>query len=720
MSLPQWITPAGLLFTATEAVAVSLPVEATGTNVTYSLISGSLPSGLTFNTSTGVISGAATNVLTATMSQFVIRAKSVEGVVDRTFKVGVDGNTAPLWSTSSTFLPIGYGGKNYALNRQWINYKLSATDLSTSTVNYTLVGGVLPPGLSLSKTGTISGFLSDRLTFDAKGISTGAYDNGKFDAYGYDPVLTFAGSVVTVQLTSQPKTYQFKVNASDGYLSTNRDFYITVANPDSFRADNVYLSYSSNKLSTDQITVDSTNLPPPQFLNGTDLGTVRADNNIDCDVSAYDLAPLSGTITYAIITSTDISTHLPNGIQLDTSKGHLYGYLSYQPAYTKIYNIPIAATKYSNDSTATVTTINTFTLRVAGNVYSSIEWITDEELGVINSGSISDLAVKAQELSSNYNVKYQLVDGTLPPGLMVAQDGSITGRPTYGAFGSFRFTVLASDVYGLSAISKEFHLVVDPTQITPYTQIYIKTMNGVEAKNTYKNFINDSNVFDPNLIYRYYDTNFGVQSELKMYLEYGIEVVKLEEYHRAMSLNFYKTSLYFGDIKVAIAQNANKETVYEAVYLDILDGASNSNGDSVANLFYQNNVSYNPFSITNIRNNLESIALIKNNQYVKIKTNEYDLPLFMRTPQGTNYSPTNYSPVVVICYALPGQGVRMANRIRRSGFNFKQFSFDIDRIIVQNSLDNSTAKYLLMDREHISDTIAEDNLITGIEGFTLE
>ena len=135
MNLPQWITPAGLLFTATEAVAVSVPVEATGTNVTYSLISGKLPSGLTFS-STGTISGAATNVLTATISQFVIRASSDYGVIDRTFKVGVDGNTAPLWNTTSTFLPVGYGDRKYALNHQWVNYKLSAQDLSTSTINY--------------------------------------------------------------------------------------------------------------------------------------------------------------------------------------------------------------------------------------------------------------------------------------------------------------------------------------------------------------------------------------------------------------------------------------------------------------------------------------------------------------------------------------------------------------------------------------------------------
>jgi len=718
MSLPQWITPAGLLFTATEAVSVSVPVEATGTNVTYSLISGKLPSGLTFS-STGTISGAATNVLTATISQFVIRASSDDGVIDRTFKVGVDGNTAPLWNTTSTFLPVGYGNRKYALNHQWVNYRLSAQDLSTSTINYALIDGTLPPGLSLSKSGVISGFVTDRLTFDGKGIAPGAYDNGKFDAYGYDPVLTFAGAVVTVQLTSQPKVYQFTVKVDDGYLSTNRNFYITVINPDTFRADNMYLNYSTNILSTDQITVDSTHIPVPQFLNGSDLGTVRADNNIDCDVSVYDPYPLSGTMTYALITSTDVSSQLPSSIQLDESKGHLYGYIPYQPAYTRTYNITVAATKYNNDSTSTITIQNTFTLKVAGNVYSSIEWITDRDLGSINVGQVSELAVRARELSSNYNIKYQLSSGALPPGLSVAQDGSIVGRAVYGVFGEFKFTVTASDVYGLSAISREFKLVVDPLNSARYTQIYVKPFIGTAAKELYENFVNDSYIFDPALIYRYFDVNFGVQHDLKLYLEYGIEQANLEEYLKATSLNFYKRALYFGDLKVAVAQNLNKETIYEAVYLDINDSASNSKG-SVTKLFYQNNIPYNPASIDNMRSQLESIPLIKNNTYVKIDTNEYDLPLFMRTPQGSSYSPSNYIPAVVICYALPGQGNKIANRIRRSGFNFKQFSFEINRIIVQNSLDNSTAKYLLFQRQSITDTIPEDTVLTGIEGFTLE
>jgi hypothetical protein len=51
--------------------------------------------------------------------------------------------------------------------------------------------------------------------------------------------------------------------------------------------------------------------------------------------------------------------------------------------------------------------------------------------------------------------------------------------------------------------------------------------------------------------------------------------------------------------------------------------------------------------------------------------------------------------------------------------DFKQFDFEIDRIIVQDSLDNDTAKYLLLARQSVSDTIPYDSQLTWPTGFTL-
>lgn len=735
MSTLQWITSAGFLFTATAAVSTSVAVVATGDNVTYSLLSGALPAGLTFS-NTGTVSGTVINVLYDTSTNFCVRATDDSGIKkDRTFRIDVSGNTSPVWDDDIGYLPVGDGGKKYALNNQWIEYQLNTHDLSASTLSYNLTKGNLPPGLSLSESGVISGFIKDQLTFGSPGLSSQSYDTGKFDSFGYDPVLSFAGTQVIVQLVSQPKNYQFDITVDDGDLSSTRTFNIMVVNEDMFRADSVYLNYNDSIISTSNLRANSSYLQVPKFLNGSDLGTVRADNNIDLDVSAYNIDFAVSTMTYAIINGDDISTHLPIGLTLDPVQGHIYGYLPYQPAYTRTYNFTVSATKFNFQTEYTFSVVNTFTLRVAGNVFSSIEWLTDNDLGSIDAGLVSELYVKAREISADYNIKYQITDGHLPNGLTLAQDGTITGRTDFNP-GTFSFTVLASDIYGLTAISKTFNIVVNIKNNFPTTQIYVRPFLKSSDRELYQKFINDQYIFNPSMIYRYFDSNFGVQKDIKMFLEYGIELVDLSYYAAALNLNFYRKDLYFGNLQVAEAKNDAGEVVYEVVYIDIVDTLSNTTSNIIS-VFYDNlGKPHNPASIPNMKRRLESIQLPKGDGFVTIRNNEYSLPLFMRTPQGSRYSPANYIPLVVLCYAQPGQGSRIINRIKRSGFNFNQFNFDVDRVVVENnstvelpntvgpnivpvSASGNTAKYLLINRQNISDEIPSDSILTGVDGFTI-
>jgi len=736
MSL-QWITPAGFLFTATAAISTAVPVVATGSNVSYYLLSGSLPAGLSFNTATGIISGTAINVFRDTSTNVCIRITDDTGVKkDRTFSINVSGNTSPIWDTDEGFLPVGDGSKKYALNNQWIDYQLVTHDLSSSTITYSLIDGDLPPGLSLSESGVISGFIKDKLTFDSLGISPQSYDTGKFDAFGYDPVLAFSGNQVVVQLVSQPKNYQFSVKVDDGDLSATRVFNIMVVNEDMFRADGVYLNYDDSIISTNRLSANSSYLQVPKFLNGSDLGTVRADNNIDLDVSAYNIDSAVSIMSYEIINGDDISTHLPTGLTLDTVQGRIYGYLPYQPAYTRTYNFTISATKSNFQTDSIISVVNTFTLKVAGNVFSSIEWLTDSDLGSIDAGIVSELYVEAHEISADYNIKYQITNGQLPNGLTLAQDGTITGRADFNP-GNFSFTILASDIYGLTGISRTFTLTVSIENNFATTQIYIKPFLSETSRDSYQNFINDRYIFNPALIYRYFDSNFGVQKDIKMFLEYGIQLVDLKYYASALDSNFYRKNLYFGDLQIAEAKNDAGEVLYEVVYLDIADPISNVTSGVTAGFFNDDHGrEHNPASIPNMRNRLETIQLPAGDGFVDIKINERSLPLFMRTPQGSRYNPANYIPVSVICYAKTGQGMRIVNRIRRSGFDFKNFNFDIDRIVVENNstvelpntlgpnvvpatASGNTAKYLLIERQNISDVTASDSILKGVDGFTI-
>ena len=90
---PTWTTSAGSLGSFQEGDAVSVTVAATDgseTIDTFAITSGSLPGGLSLNTSTGVISGTASEVGSDTTSNFTIRATDDEGqTADRAFTITI-------------------------------------------------------------------------------------------------------------------------------------------------------------------------------------------------------------------------------------------------------------------------------------------------------------------------------------------------------------------------------------------------------------------------------------------------------------------------------------------------------------------------------------------------------------------------------------------------------------------------------------------------------
>ena len=83
---------AGSLGTYPESTSQSITVAATdpeGSTVTYALQSGSLPTGLSLNTTTGVISGTTPSVSGDTTSTFTLRATAGAQTSDRQFTITV-------------------------------------------------------------------------------------------------------------------------------------------------------------------------------------------------------------------------------------------------------------------------------------------------------------------------------------------------------------------------------------------------------------------------------------------------------------------------------------------------------------------------------------------------------------------------------------------------------------------------------------------------------
>jgi hypothetical protein len=126
--VPTWTTSAGSLGTATTSVSFSTTLTATGdAPISYSVVSGALPTGLNLNSSTGVISGTAPTVSSSTLYNFTIRATDAQNQdTDRAFSltvstvpiqgqalfttVGTTSWTAPANVTSICVVCIGGGG----------------------------------------------------------------------------------------------------------------------------------------------------------------------------------------------------------------------------------------------------------------------------------------------------------------------------------------------------------------------------------------------------------------------------------------------------------------------------------------------------------------------------------------------------------------------------------------------------------------------------------
>ena len=489
-----WITPAGNLKTVTERVILDIPLTATtdlpNTNVTYSLIAGYLPRGLRLSNS--AIKGSPTEVKKFTTSKFVIRASDGVDIEDRTFSISVDGADVPSWITPEGFLKVGEGQAYFILDNAYVNLKLSATDtdlIAGDTLTYYLtpMGGQLPPGLSLSTDGVISGFTDPVFAIDYIAGDTGAFDTGGFDvtpldvseaksngydSYFYDDV-TFDYNEPSRTPRRLSRIYNFIVAVTDGINTIGRLFKIYVVTEEFLQADN-----SIVQVDTNIFQADSSGDRKPLWITQSNLGRFRANNYVTIFLDVYDPPTLTGTITYFLLpTNADATvSELPPGMELDSTTGDIAGRVPYQARVSKTYkftmqavNFPVtlATTTYTlrglwnasvtyvvNDAvtylnilyickvahrnvlpedttywTAGVSSATKeFTVEIIGEIETGIEWITDTNLGTIKPNQPSQLSVEANSLLYGGRVYYEVSSGTVPPGLEFLPTGKIQGK----------------------------------------------------------------------------------------------------------------------------------------------------------------------------------------------------------------------------------------------------------------------------------------------------
>ena len=107
---PVWVTSSGSLGTFTEQLSFTVSAlsvtDSDSNTITYSLANGSsLPSGVTLNSSTGVISGTTPDISTSTTYNFTINASDGVNVIPRSFSI----TSLPI-ASSVELLVVGGGG----------------------------------------------------------------------------------------------------------------------------------------------------------------------------------------------------------------------------------------------------------------------------------------------------------------------------------------------------------------------------------------------------------------------------------------------------------------------------------------------------------------------------------------------------------------------------------------------------------------------------------
>ena len=401
--------------------------------ITYSITSGSLPPGLTLNRNTGIISG---NPLGSGVFTFTVVASNIVGNSQPKTFVIESGLSLAITTTS----PL----RNGTVGVPYGNLQLEADGLDYSQVPVQTwswaaeAGSSLPPGLVLnSTTGIISG----------TPISAGVYTvhitvvNGLIGAIppspsavspftieiGKPPTITtpttLAGGVdrpftVVLQASGpQPITYRMlapPIPLANIQLDTNGALHWLIPEIGTYNFDVV----ATNSFG-DSVPVKFTLIITTPAIIDVDLDYGIIDEPYLHTFTASGAPPF----TWALIGT------LPYGLGFDSKTATISGV----PTTTGITNFEIRATNVGGFAQELFSII----------IYARPIFITSD----LNSGNVGFIYSQTLQASGTTPIIYQLIDGTLPPGLDLV-GARILGTPSSGTEGVYNFKIRAQNLLG--------------------------------------------------------------------------------------------------------------------------------------------------------------------------------------------------------------------------------------------------------------------------------
>lgn len=790
MAQPIWNTPAGSIGTFPSGIYCDVTLSASpvdpATIVIFKLIAGKLPNGLLLS-DLGKIQGYPELIENDATNVFTVRIMDNFGKIsDRTFSITITGSNAPKLTTPE-------GEILTLLDSNWTEFLIQYSNPNANNPVYIeLKQGLLPPGLEINQVGMIRGYpkppiieissseastaateittgnvikcisttnfsLGKPIVFSGStfgGISSGVtyYIKSIENSTSFTisttqngptlvliPSTGFMDAYVAPTTIGQPvlRTYNFTLKLVSPLGNDTKSYSITVINQNAPVSIGGLGTLPNTRiptlLNTQPLTFNIAKNDPDNYgyyiipnplsneftIPKTDnafIGTIDNNNYFSFKILGYDFDGTNLTYRY---------DNLPLGLVGDLNTGWITGYP--QLSSIGLNQFSFSAAVYKTNSPSYISDYFNFSFNVSNEIIGTIIWETNTDLGTINNNTLSTLNVKA---TSDVALQYRIVNGSLPPNLVLLDNGEITGYVAFETLdtitpqnntNTFNFTIEAySPIYPIIKSSKVFNLNVYQKYNQPTDTLYIKATPSVTDRLILDSLLNNDNIIPTNYLYRPDDINFGKATNVIYEHAYGINSSSINEYIAAVAKNHYWRNITLGEVKTAVARNSLGEIIYEVVYSEVIDNLINMDDVSIPEQIYWPrliDLGLGPW-YTSVTTILDSWINILGQEYYTSLTPGYArilypnslydmrnrvaqelgqvtdsslLPLWM-TSQQPDGNILGYIQAWVICYTKPGYSNIIKNNIQTKwvdpigkNYTLNLINFQIDRFTVDKS-----------------------------------